>query len=157
MTNAISVTLTRQSNYKFLVDYGTGVPAGLMDEPPPLGAGEGPSPVHALAAAMASCLSASFVFALARFKEDAGPLTMTATCTVDRNERKRLRVSRVDLTMTLGKSGRALAHLDRALEQFEDFCTVSQSVRAGIPYTLKIVDGDGRVLRPAEPLRALGT
>ncbi|MBS0519716.1 MAG: OsmC family protein [Proteobacteria bacterium] len=149
MTDTVSVTLTRQSNYKFLVDYGAGMPAAVMDEPPPLGAGEGPSPVHALASAMASCLSASFVFALGKFKEDPGPLTMTATCTVGRNERNRLRVTGVDLTLTLGTSPQSLPHLERALVQFEDFCTVSQSIRAGIPYTLKVVTPDGQTIKAA--------
>ncbi len=149
MTNSVSITLTRQANYKFVVDYGSGMPGAIMDEPPPLGAGEGPSPVHALAAAIASCLSASFVFALGKFKEDPGPLTMTATCAIGRNERNRLRVTGIDLTMTLGTAPQSLAHLDRALAQFEDFCTVSQSVRAGVPYTLKIVRPDGQTIRSA--------
>ena len=40
-----------------------------------------------------------------------------------------------------------IPHLDRALAQFEDFCTVSQSVRAGIPFTVSVRGPDGRLLK----------
>ncbi len=51
------------------------------------------------------------------------------------------------VTITLGVKAASLGHLDRTLAQFEDFCTVSQSVRTGIPYTLTVKDADGRVLK----------
>lgn len=149
MTRSVSVTLTRQDNYRFLVDYGPAVPGTLMDEPPPLGQDAGPSPVHALAAAVGSCLSASFVFALGKYKEDPGPIAVTAICTLGRNEHNRERVTGIDVTLKLGTAPQSLAHLERALAQFEDFCTVSQSVKAGIPYTLKVMAEDGQVIKPA--------
>jgi hypothetical protein len=40
-----------------------------------------------------------------------------------------------------------LQHLDRVLEQFEEFCTVTQSVRAGIPVTVHVIDASGAVLK----------
>ena len=49
--------------------------------------------------------------------------------------------------MTLGVAPESLGHLDRALAQFEEFCTVSQSVRAGIPFTVTVKGPDGRVLK----------
>ncbi|SKA40070.1 Uncharacterized OsmC-related protein [Enhydrobacter aerosaccus] len=149
MTSAVSITLTRQANYKFLVDYGPGLPGGTLDEPAPLGGSEGPSPVQALVTAVAGCLSASFVFALAKFKEDPGPVAIAATCSLARNEYNRMRVTGVDVTLKLGTPPQTLAHLQRALAQFEDFCTVSQSIRAGIPYTLKVVAPDGEVVKAA--------
>jgi hypothetical protein len=39
-----------------------------------------------------------------------------------------------------------MPNLDRALAQFEDFCTVSESVQAGIPVTVSIADGAGTEL-----------
>lgn len=50
------------------------------------------------------------------------------------------------VTTTLGVAAELLGHLDRALAQFEDFCTVSQSVRTGIPFTVTVKNRDGCVL-----------
>ena len=96
---------------------------------------------------MANCLSASFLFAQNKYKEDPGSLTATAVCEIGRNEKNRLRVLGIKVTITLGVTPGELGHLDRVLAQFEDFCTVSQSVRAGIPFTVTVKSPDGRVLK----------
>lgn len=143
MAETLSVTITQKQNYQFLVDFGTAMPTLLADEPAPLGQGEGPAPTHLLLAAIANCLSASLLFSLQKFKQDAGGITTTATCIVDRNEKDRLRIRHIDVAIQLAKKGGELDHLDRVLEQFEDFCTVTQSVQAGIPVKITVVDGNG--------------
>lgn len=143
MAETVSVTITQKQNYQFLVDFGEAMPSLLADEPAPLGQGEGPAPTHMLLAAVANCLSASLLFSLQKFKQDAGGITTRATCTVDRNENNRLRVQQIDVTIQLGKEGAELAHLDRVLGQFQDFCTVSQSVQTGIPIKVSVTDGKG--------------
>jgi len=40
-----------------------------------------------------------------------------------------------------------LAHLERALGQFEEFCTVGQSVRQGIPVVVEVYDSEGARLK----------
>ena len=40
-----------------------------------------------------------------------------------------------------------LEHLDRVLAQFEEFCTVTQSVRQGIPVTVQVRDATGATLK----------
>lgn len=147
MSDEVSITITRQDKYQFLVDFGPGIANTVVDEPAPLGDGAGPSPPQLLAAAVANCLSASLLFAHGKFKEDPGRLTTTAICEIGRNEKNRLRVTGIKVTITLGVVPESLAHLDRALAQFEDFCTVSQSVRAGIPFTVTVRSPDGRVLK----------
>jgi len=147
MSEQISVTVTRQDKYKFLVDFGPDIAKTVADEPAPLGDGAGPSPTQLLAAAVADCLSSSLLFAHGKFKEDPGRLTTTVTCEVGRNDRNRLRVTGMKVTITLGVAPESLGHLDRALAQFEDFCTVSQSVRTGIPYTMTVKSPDGCVLK----------
>jgi len=119
----------------------------VADEPAPLGDGAGPSPSQLLAAAVANCLSSSLLFAHGKFNEDPGRLTATAICQFGRNEKNRLRVTGMNITITLGVAPEELRHLDRALAQFEDFCTVSQSVRTGIPFTVTVKSPDGRVLK----------
>lgn len=147
MGSEISVTITRQSKYRFLVDFGPNLATATADESPPLGDGAGPSPTQLLAAAVANCLSASLIFATAKFKEDPGVLTATATCEIGRNERNRLRVTGMNVQIKLGVAPDTLAHLDRALAQFEDFCTVTQSVRSGIPIAVSVAAPDGRILK----------
>ncbi len=143
MSETVSVTITQQEKYRFLVDFGDAIPDLIADEPAPMGQGKGPGPTHMLLAAVANCLSASLLFSLQKFKQDAGGMTTTATCTIDRNEDNRLRVQHIDVTINLGKQGAEFEHLDRILGQFEDFCTVTQSVRAGIPITVAVNDGQG--------------
>lgn len=147
MSEPISVTVTRQDRYRFLVDFGPALAKTVADEPPPLGGGAGPSPTQLLAAAVANCLSASLVFAHGKFKEDPGPLTTTVSCEIGRNEKSRLRVTGMKVEITLGVAPEQLPNIERALAQFEDFCTVSQSVRTGIPYSLTVKSPDGRVLK----------
>jgi uncharacterized OsmC-like protein len=146
MAETLSVTITQKQNYQFLVDFGEGLPGLIADEPAPLGQGEGPAPTHMLLAAVANCLSASLLFSLQKFKQDAGGITTRATCTIDRNESNRLRIQNIDVAIQFGKDGAELAHLDRVLGQFEEFCTVTQSVRAGIPVSISVTDGKGQRL-----------
>lgn len=146
MSDNVSVTITQKSNYQFLVDFGAGIPALLADEPAPLGAGEGPSPNQLLLAAVTNCLSASLFFSLNKFKQDAGGITTTGTARVGRDADKRLRVQGIDVTIRLGKAGAEIEHLDRILSQFEAFCTVTQSVRNGIPVAIAVEDATGALV-----------
>ncbi len=143
MTNLVTITTTQQNDYQFLVEFGPGVPELLADESVPIGAGEGPSPTRLLLAAVANCLSASLYFALRKFKQDGGGLTTTAAARVDRNAEGRLRVLDIAVTIRLGRGGAEIEHLDRILGTFEPYCTVSQSVRHGIPVTVTVEDAEG--------------
>lgn len=147
MSSNATVTITRQSGFQFLIDFGLDTPALFSDEPPPLGQAAGPAPNHILLAAVANCLSASLVFALNKFKQDPGQLKATATATVGRNEANRLRIETIDVHLELEKPGAELEHLDRVLAQFEEFCTVSMSVRQGIAIGVRVSDADGVVLK----------
>jgi hypothetical protein len=50
-------------------------------------------------------------------------------------------------TLHLGVPAAQLAQLDRVLDQFESFCTVTQSVGQGIPIQVRVLDADGLVLK----------
>ena len=63
----IQVTLTQQHDYRFDIHFGGDIPVLTGDEPAPLGAGLGPSPVQLLSAAVGNCLSDSLLFALRKF------------------------------------------------------------------------------------------
>ncbi len=150
VSDNVSVTITQKGNYQFLVDFGAAIPSLLADEPAPMGAGEGPSPNQLLLAAITNCLSASLFFSLNKFKQDAGGITTTGTARIGRDADNRLRVQGIDVTIRLGKAGAELEHLDRILSQFEAFCTVTESVRNGIPVAISVEDGTGALVnRPA--------
>ena len=146
MSDNLSITITRQQGYQFLVDFGAAVPAMQADLPAPLGQGGGPSPEHLLLAAIANCLSASLVFALQKYKQDPGRVQAVATATVARNEERRLRVTGMAVDIQLEKPAAELEHIDRVLAQFEEFCTVTQSVRAGVPVSVAVRDATGQRL-----------
>ena len=50
------------------------------------------------------------------------------------------------MKLALGQPAGALEHLDRVLAQFEEFCTVSMSVRQGIAISVQVRDGTGALL-----------
>ncbi|MDY0107032.1 MAG: OsmC family protein [Giesbergeria sp.] len=143
----VQITLRQQQDYCFNVDFGDGIAVLQADEPPPLGGGKGPSPVQLLAAAVGNCLSDSLLFALRKFKQAPEPLQCTITAEVGRNEQKRLRVLKMTAVLQLGVPASTLEHLDRVLDQFEAYCTVTQSVGQGIPIELQVVDSEGQRLK----------
>jgi organic hydroperoxide reductase OsmC/OhrA len=143
-----SVELESREGYEFVARFDEPKDAELrLDEPPPLGAGRGPNAARLVAAAVANCLSASLLFCLrGKFKQHPGPLRAVATGTLVRNEKGRYRIGGIDVVLSLDAPQGALAHLDRCLEQFEDFCVVTESVRRGIPVSVKVLDEAGAEL-----------
>jgi uncharacterized OsmC-like protein len=145
--STVTVRLSQAQDYQFDLDFGGGLPALRADEPPPLGQGNGPSPVQLLAAAVGNCLSASLLFALRKFKQAPEPIHTEVTAEVGRNAENRLRVLSMQATLTLGVPAASLAHLDRVLGSFEAYCTVTQSVAGAIPVSVKVLDAEGVVLK----------
>lgn len=142
-----SVTLTQRQGYQFEHRYAPDLPVLLSDEPPPIGTGQGPDPVELLCSAVGNCLSASLWFACQKYRDDPSPLRTEVRATVGRNERGRNRVQGLEVELHLGRAATELGHIQRVLETFEDFCTVTQSVAAGIPVTLRVLDSTGSVLK----------
>ena len=146
-TQQFSFTLEQQEDFAFLIRFDQDIPPLLTDEPPPLGKDAGPNPSRLLAASVANCLSASLLFALRKFKNNPGPITTTVTAHMERNEEKRLRVGSVDVMIQVDSPADSLEHLDRVLDQFEDFCVVTQSVRSGFPVSVTVRDGAGKLIK----------
>jgi organic hydroperoxide reductase OsmC/OhrA len=147
MTEPLKVTLTQRQDYQFEIAFTEGAPTLLADEPPPLGGGRGPGPAQMLVAAVANCLSDSLLFALRKFGQAAEPITTSASGTVGRNEKGRMRVQGIAVDIRLGQPAGGLEHMDRILGQFEDFCTVTQSVRTAIEVQVNIFDSTGARLK----------
>lgn len=145
--STVSVTLRQQQDYRFHVEFGPDIPVLLADEPAPLGSGQGPSPVQLLAAAVGNCLSDSLLFALRKFRQAPEPLRCEVVAEVGRNEQKRLRVLKMTASMHLGVPAQTLEYLERVLETFETYCTVTQSVGQGITIELQVYDSNGTRLK----------
>ncbi len=143
MNEPVRVTLTQAQDHRFTVDFGAHLPVLVTDEEPPLGTGAGPGPLHLLLAAVAGCLSSSLLFALRKHHAEGGVIRTEASGRVGRSPRGRLRVEAIEVTLRLGVPAARVEHLDRIVAQFEDFCTVGQSVRRGIPVTVRLCDSTG--------------
>lgn len=145
--NTITVSLTQQQDYRFLIEFGAPVPAVLGDEPPPLGAAAGPSPVQLLAASVGNCLSDSLLFALRKFKQAPEPLRTQVAAQVGRNDQGRLRVLSILAELHLGVPAAQLEHLQRVLDTFEQYCTVTQSVASAVAIEVRVFDSTGQQLK----------
>ncbi|MEY2687455.1 MAG: hypothetical protein RL375_1653 [Pseudomonadota bacterium] len=143
----VTVRLTQRSDYQFDNHFGGEAPALLADEPPPLGQGQGPSPVQLLCAAVGNCLAASLLFSLRKLRQESGSVGCEIDAEVGRSADKRLRVLSMQARLSLGVAGDRITHLERVLASFEDYCTVTASVRAAIPVEVQVVDVTGRRLK----------
>ena len=144
-----SITVEQESDYVFRVVFDdTDAPDLLTDEPAPLGGGSGPNPSRMLVAAVANCMSASLLFALRKFRNTPGKLVTRAVATMGRNEQNRLRVARIDATIQLPDAPDSYQNLDRILQQFEQFCVVTESVRHGVEVNVSVADASGQRLHP---------
>lgn len=149
MSENPSVRLKQQSDYQFAIYYNEEKAPIMGDEPPPLGKSEGATPSQLLIAAVANCLSDSLLFALRKFKQNPEPIETMATCEIGRNAQNRLRILSIRVEIHVGVPGEKLENLDRVLAQFQEFCTVSSSVSAGIPVNVLVIDSVHKQLYPA--------
>lgn len=144
---AFAIELEQERDYEFRVRFDwPGVPDLKLDEPAPLGRSSGPNAARLIAAAVANCLSASLLFCVRKFKQDPGGVRARVTGRMARNERGRIRIGGLDVEIRLGKTAEEIKFSERCLQQFEDFCVVTESVRSGIPVGVRVLDGAGRTL-----------
>jgi uncharacterized OsmC-like protein len=100
-----------------------------------------------LCAAVGNCLSDSLLFAFRKFKQRPDPIHCTVSAVVGRNAQGRMRVLHMSAKLQLGTHASEIEHAERVLAQFEEFCTVTQSVGQGIPIHTRVVDAAGTVLK----------
>ena len=134
------IRLTQIEGYSFKIDFGLeGVAPLIGDEDPPLGKNAGPDPSRLLGAAVAQCTLSSLLFCMQKSRADLRGLKAIAKVRFGRNEKKRLRIIGIDLRIDADASESDRSKLERCLPIFQDFCTVSQSVKAGIPVTIEMM------------------
>jgi organic hydroperoxide reductase OsmC/OhrA len=134
-----TVAMTLRDGYSFTVDFADGEgPPLIVDELPPLGEARGPNPARLLAAAIGSCLSASLLFCLRKSRLDVSGLRTTVDGTLVRNDRGRLRIGAIRVRLAPELAPEQRERMGRCLQLFEDFCTVTESVRNGINVDVEV-------------------
>lgn len=137
--SSVTVELRQQDRYRFLVDFDLpNVPPLQVDEDPPLGKSSGPDPSRLLGAAVAQCMASSLLFCLEKSRIEVRGINARAKIHFGRNEENRLRIVRIDLGMTADIPDKMKANIERCKAIFEKFCTVSQSIRSGIPINFSL-------------------
>ena len=143
----IRVTLEQDGDYAFRVSFDdTALEPLLTDESAPLGQDRGPNPSRLLLASVANCLVASLLFALRKQRNQPGKLRAEITASLVRNAEGRWRIPQAFVELQLPEGNEHYQHLDRVLEQFEEFCIVTQSVRQGINVQVTVKDAHGHIL-----------
>lgn len=95
-------------------------------------------PVKMLAAAIGGCLSASLAHCIRKSRVDAGPVKARVSARIARSDRGRLRVAGVEVELDPGIAEADRAKAQRCFGLFEDYCTVSQSIREGFPIGVSV-------------------
>jgi organic hydroperoxide reductase OsmC/OhrA len=142
-----TLTLEHLEDYEFKVKFDKKILDDmLVDEPPPLGGLAGPNPSRLLAVSAANCLSASLLYCINRGEVPPASVTTEATVTIVRNEKKRLRIGRIDVALQMSEALSGAQKMKRCMNLFEDFCVVSDSIRNGIPIGVEVMDHNGEVI-----------
>jgi uncharacterized OsmC-like protein len=142
VVSAFDITLTQKDGFLFETTFDNpNHDPVFLDEPAPLGKDEAPNAARMLATAIGNCLSASLVFCL---QKNGANLTTGVTAKVHleitRNEHKRLRIGRVTVVLQT-PPGVDAAAMQKCLPLFEDFCTVTASIRRGIDVAVSVQQG----------------
>jgi organic hydroperoxide reductase OsmC/OhrA len=150
------VGLAREDGFRFRVRFGAdGIPTIITDEPPPLGAGAGPSPSALLAAAVGNCLASSLLFCMQKARLEVQGFEADVRCTTVRNEAGRMRIGEVRVCLAPTVTADTRQKMGRCLEVFESFCMVTESVRRGIEVKVavepRVIDAAGATLQPIAP------
>lgn len=139
MSKAAITKLRLLQGYKFNVEFdGEGIPNLIVDEAKPLGESSGPNPTRLLSVAVGHCLSSSLLFCLQKARVAVENLETTVEASVERNKEGLIRIKKLEVQIHLDANDEDKTRVSRCLDIFENYCTVSQSVRKGITVTVNI-------------------
>jgi organic hydroperoxide reductase OsmC/OhrA len=141
-TRDYRVSMRFVRGYEFVATFpdSENLPPIVFDEPPPLGEGSGPNAAAVLAAAIGHCLAASFAVCLRKVRLEPLDVSAEVVAHVARNEHGRFRISGIDVELLPEVLEQDRQRLQRCEQLFEDFCIVTESVRRGIPVTVKVTE-----------------
>ena len=139
MSESAVTKLKLLQGYKFKVEFDVeGIPDLIVDEIKPIGENSGPNPTRLLSAAVGQCLSSSLLYCLHKARVNVRHLETTIKANTERNEEGRLRIKGLNVRIHLDVKDEDKPRVTRCLSVFENYCTVTQSVRKGIDVTVTI-------------------
>ena len=142
MTENITVTLTHKNDYRFEVDFNESFKGFVSDIEKPSGGSCGPAQTHMLLAAVANCLSVSFLYSLNRSGIDGGNIVTKAMLDICKRDGV-YRVGKINVAITTGKSEEEMNGLGDVLSGFENISAISRSVLEGVPIETHVFDRKG--------------
>ena len=135
----IETKLLLIDGYKFDVNFDVDyLPNLVADEPKPIGEGSGPNAPRLLAAAVGQCMSSSLIYCLNKARIPIVSLETTVKTNLFKNEKEQTRIRSIDVQINLEVNEEYKTRLQRCLTIFEDYCTVTQSIRSGIQVNVKV-------------------
>ena len=136
---SILTKLQRIEGYKFDVNFDVDyIPNIVADEPKPIGEGSGPNAPRLLATAVGQCMSSSLIYCLNKARIPIINLETTVKTNLYKNEKGLTRIRSIDIQIILEVYDEYKTRLNRCLAIFEDYCTVTQSIRNGIQVDVKV-------------------
>jgi organic hydroperoxide reductase OsmC/OhrA len=133
LSESVLTKLELLDGYRFKVEFDVnGVPNLVVDEMKPIGEGLGPNPTRLLSTAVGHCLSSSLLYCLGKAKVKVKKLDTLVRADVERNKDGYLRVTGLDVQIHLEVNEEDKLRIPRCLSIFENYCTVTQSVRKGM-------------------------
>jgi uncharacterized OsmC-like protein len=140
MSEFLLTTLKLLESCRFKVEFDVpGVPSLVVDELMPIGKNAGPNPTMLLSVAVGQCLSSSLLYCLQKARVKVKNLETTIRADMERNEEGQLRITNLDAQIHLVFNEEDKTRVSRCLEIFENYCTVTQSVRRGINVNVNII------------------
>jgi uncharacterized OsmC-like protein len=140
LTESVSTKLGLLEGYRFKVEFDAkGVPSLVVDEMKPIGKGLGPNPTRLLSVAIGHCLSSSLLYCLDKANVKVKKLDTIVKADVARNKEGYLRVAGLDVQIYLEVNEEDKLRVPRCLNIFENYCTVTQSIRKGIEVKVNTV------------------
>ena len=143
-TKTFSLSLELLENFEFQIDFDE-YGYIITDEPPPLGKGEGPNPARLVGAAVANCLCASLLFALKKKKQALPALRADIVGNIAKVDGF-WRIVKISVDIHADTADVDPESLETAIQQFENFCIVTQSIRRGIPIHVELKNNAGQSL-----------
>ncbi len=139
MTESILTKLELIEGYKFKIGFDVeDLPILIVDEMKPIGDGKGPNPSRLLSTAVGHCLSSSLIFCLKKARVRIKKLNTIVTANIERNKEGYLRIAGLNVQIQLEVADEDKMKVPRCLTIFENYCTVTQSVRQGINVKVNI-------------------
>lgn len=136
---SIETKMLRIDGYKFDVKFDLDYLSNLVaDEPQPIGEGAGPNATRLLAAAVGQCMSSSLIYCLKKARIPIINLETTVKMNLFKNEKGLTRIKDIDIQIDLEINEEDQKRIQRCLTIFQDYCTVTQSIRNGIKVNVKV-------------------